>query len=44
MGQVSREMNPSPLSGRPRYNLDDYIRQRDPNEEGDEKYEEKEIK
>ena len=44
MGQVSREMNPSPPSGRPRYNLDDYIRQRDPNEEGDEKSEEKEIK
>ena len=44
MGQVSREMNPSLPSGRPRYNLDDYIRQRDPNEEGDEKSEEKEIK
>ena len=44
MGQVSREMNPRPPSGRPSYNLDDYIRQRDPNEEGDEKYEEKEIK
>ena len=44
MGQVSMEMNPSPPSGRPRYNLDDYIRQRDLNEEGDEKSEEKEIK
>ena len=44
MRQVSREMNPSPPSGRPRYNLDDYIKQKDPNEEGDEKSEEKRKK
>jgi len=28
MGQVSREMNPNPPNGRPRYNLGDYLRQR----------------
>ena len=36
MGQVSRKINPSPPNGRPRYNLDDYIRQRGLCEVGDE--------
>ena len=34
MGQVSREMNPTPPSGRLRYNLGDYIRQRGLYEKG----------
>ena len=36
MGQVSREISPSPPSGRPGYNLDDYIRETNPYEVGDE--------
>ena len=38
MGQVSGKISPSPLSGRPRYNLDDYIRERDPYKERDEMF------
>ena len=41
MVQVLREVNPSPLNGRPRYNLDDYIRQRDSYEEGNERSKDK---
>ena len=36
MGQVSGEISPSPPSGRLGYNLDNYIRERDPYEVGDE--------
>ena len=36
MGQVSGKTGPSPPSGKPWYNLDDYIRERDPYEVGDE--------
>jgi len=34
MGQVSREMNPNPPNGRPRYNLGNYIRQKGLYKEG----------
>ena len=44
MGQVSREINPNPPSGGPKYNMDDYIRQRDPYEVGDETSEKREKK
>ena len=37
MGQVSEEMSLGPPSGRPGYNLDDYIKERDPYEEGDQR-------
>jgi len=36
MGQVSEEISPSPPSGRPGFNLDDYIRETNPYEVGDE--------
>ena len=36
MGQVSGEISPSPPSGMPGYNLNDYIRETDPYEAGDE--------
>ena len=35
MGQVFEEKSHGPPSGRPEYNRDDYIKERDPYEEGD---------
>ena len=35
MGQVSEEISLGLPTGRPGYNLDDYIKERDPYEEGD---------
>ena len=35
MGQVSEEISLNPPSGSPGYNLDDYIKERDPYEEVD---------
>ena len=43
MGQVSKEISFSPPSGRPRYKLDDYIKERDPYEEGEEELKGREI-
>ena len=44
MGQVPRKINSNPPNGRPRYNLDDYIRQKGLYEEGHETYEERRKK
>ena len=43
MKQVLEEISHVPLSGRPRYNLDDYIRERDPYEERDQEFQGREI-
>lgn len=43
MGQVSEEINLGSPSGRPRYKLDDYIKERDPYEEGDQELQGREI-
>ena len=43
MGQVSDEISLDPPSGRPGYNLDDYIKERDPYEEGDQELQGREI-
>ena len=43
MEQVSEEISLGPPSGRPRYNLDDYIKERDPYEEGEEELQGREI-
>ena len=43
MEQVLEEISLGPPSGRPRYNLDDYIKERDPYEEGEEELQGREI-
>ena len=43
MKQVSEEISLDPPSGRPGYNLDDYIRERDLHEEGDQELQGREI-
>ena len=43
MKQLSKKISLDPPSGRPGYNLDDYIRERDLYEEGDQELQGREI-
>ena len=43
MGKVSKEISFGPPSGRPRYKLADYIKEKEPYEEGEEELKAREI-